>query len=1261
MRSLLLVLAVGVLGTGLSGRAAEDPPKKFTPEERKQLEAKLQEVHEAGVKQYQAGKVAEAAKTLEEGLGIARRLYPREAYADGHPDLANSLNDLAVVLNSQGKYAGAEPLHREALAMRRRLFQGDHPDLAASLNNLAVVLHEQRKYADAEPFHREALAMCRRLFKGDNPHVADSLYSLAVALWAQEKYADAEAFLREALAMRRRLFQGDHPDLAQSLDTLAGVLQKQRKYAEAETLYREVLAMRRRHLRGDHADLAQNLHSLASVLWKQRRYADAEILYREALAMRQRHVKGDRPEQADNLNSLAMVLQDQGKYADAEALDRDALAMRRRLFQGDHPDLAQSLNNLAMVLWAQGKYAEAEPLCRSALAMRRRLFQGDHPDLAQSMHNLALWLQDQGRYANAEALYREALAMQKRLFQGDHPDVAVSLQSLSSVLREQEKSAEAETLCREALAMHQRLFKGDDPNLADSLNNLALILQDQGRYADAEIFSRDAVRMYQGLFKGDHPGVARSLSTLAGVIRAQGKYADAEALEREALAMRRRLFPGDHTDLAESLNNLGCVLWAQGKYADAEALFRQALAMDQRLVKGDDPGLALVLHNLAAVLRDQGKYPDAEALFRQALAMDQRLFQGDHRDLAQCLNSLGGVLWAQGKYADAETFCRDALHMYRALAETHAQARAEGEALTFLATFPGSEHGYLSCAQALHAPPEVVYPEVWASKGTIARVFERHSLAGRAAASNPRAAALLAQLGDLRRRGADLILAPEPKDPATRRKWEEDVKDLADRIAALDRDLRPLLPALERSDRLARASPAELQKALPSEAVFVDLLSYVLNEQNPEVPGEKGTKRTRCYLAFVVSRGAIRWIDLGPAAPTDEAIALWREAITTPPYTIADLPARVRELVWAPLRREFPDGTRAVYLSPDLNLSRIPWSALPGDKPGRLVLEEFAVAVVPHGPFLLDQLWPQDPVPRQAQQVLVAGGIAYGDASQPADAAPAVVTDSRSSLPLQPGRPLTWGRLPAAADEARAVTGRAARHQLEARLLTGADASAERVLAELPRARFAHLATHGFFADPQFRSVLQLDAKQFERTLRGERVGAGALSPLVLSGLVFAGANRPDTPGRGLLTGEALLDRDLSGLQLAVLSACDTGLGDVAGGEGVFGLQRAFHLAGCRNVIASQWKVNDAATAALMGAFYRALWDDRLPPILALQRAQLAVYRADPGQFRELALRGFGPGDKNLDAAKVVPAAVQSGGRNPPVLWAAFTLSGAGR
>src|SRR5262249_51523186 len=159
---------------------------------------------------------------------------------------------------------------------------------------------------------------------------------------------------------------------------------------------------------------------------------------------------------------------------------------------------------------------------------------------------------------------------------------------------------------------------------------------------------------------------------------------------------------------------------------------------------------------------------------------------------------------------------------------------------------------------------------------------------------------------------------------------------------------------------------------------------------------------------------------------------------------------------------------------------------------------------------------------------------------------------------------------------------------------------------------YAHLATHGFFADASVRSAFQIDERHFGQGAGGDRVRAAARSPLVMSGLVLAGANRAGAdaaPDRGILTAEAVVGSRLENLDLAVLSACDTGLGEVAGGEGVLGLQRAFHLAGCPNVVASLWKVDDEAACALMGLFYRFLWEQRLPPAAALREAQLHLYR----------------------------------------------------
>jgi len=230
----------------------------------------------------------------------------------------------------------------------------------------------------------------------------------------------------------------------------------------------------------------------------------------------------------------------------------------------------------------------------------------------------------------------------------------------------------------------------------------------------------------------------------------------------------------------------------------------------------------------------------------------------------------------------------------------------------------------------------------------------------------------------------------------------------------------------------------------------------------------------------------------------------------------------------------------------------------------------------------------------------------------------------------------------------------------------GTQAGTGQLLLDLPQARWAHLATHGFFAAPASGARQYLyDAKDFVRGLKGERVGTAARHPLTQTGLVLAGANlrgKEAGPDGGILTAEALAGLNLSGLELAVLSACETGLGEAASGEGVFGLQRAFHLAGTRTVVASLWKVNDDATAALMALFYHHLWQEKQPPREALRQAQLALYR-HPQDITRLA-RERGP-DLDTTVRRVTQPPPKTNGPRPSARaavrdWAAFVLSGAG-
>src|SRR5579872_3596618 len=142
---------------------ADDPPKKLTAEERKELEAKWNESNSDGLKAYRLGKYHDAQNSFEAGLELARRAYPKEEYPKGHASLATSMTNIAAAMVSQGKFADAETLAKDALAMRRELFKGDSGYALSSLNTLGQIYQLQGRLSDAETMLKESLEMSKRI------------------------------------------------------------------------------------------------------------------------------------------------------------------------------------------------------------------------------------------------------------------------------------------------------------------------------------------------------------------------------------------------------------------------------------------------------------------------------------------------------------------------------------------------------------------------------------------------------------------------------------------------------------------------------------------------------------------------------------------------------------------------------------------------------------------------------------------------------------------------------------------------------------------------------------------------------------------------------------------------------------------------------------------------------------------------------------------------------------------------------------------
>jgi serine/threonine protein kinase/tetratricopeptide (TPR) repeat protein len=286
----------------------------------------------------------------------------------------------------------------------------NQPEVEAELRTtLGNVYSGVAEFSNAAAMHREALAILRKLHQNEHPDIASSLQRLGFELWNGGELTEAESVLRESLAIRKRLFGNEHPEVARSLAQLGQVLRFQGKLVEAEAVQREALAMRRKLLDNGHAEVAHSLNNLGSLLDVEDKLDEAEVMLREALSIR-RKLFGDLNDAGETLDNLGHVLQRQGKLKEAETMHREGLAMRKKGLGDQHLWVGFSLHGLGEVLWKQGRLPDAETAFREAVALGEKLPGNEHPEVANWRQDLAGVLREEGKLPPAEGLYRTGYA-----------------------------------------------------------------------------------------------------------------------------------------------------------------------------------------------------------------------------------------------------------------------------------------------------------------------------------------------------------------------------------------------------------------------------------------------------------------------------------------------------------------------------------------------------------------------------------------------------------------------------------------------------------------------------------------------------------------------------------------------------------------------------------------------------------------------------------------------------------------------------------
>lgn len=880
--------------------------------------------------------------------------------------------------------------------------------------------------------------------------------------------------------------------------------------------------------------------------------------------------------EAFSLSSEMASLAEQGKYDEALVIAARRVALRRQWLPAAHPQLAAALNDQAVYANQKGDRKHAEELYRQALALLEQAPVTDPFTLANLLTNLALLYDQKAEHKQAEPLYQRALAILEQAHGTTSLYLANTLGNFAQHYKAQGDYVRAEPLYKRELAIRERY--GAVGNLHGALHNFAGLYAAKGDYAQAQQLYQRVLTMLEQQLGPAHTELALPLNNLAQAYRNTGEDERAEPLLKRSLELREKAYGPVHPHVANSLNNLGSLYKDKGDYAQAEPMLKRALAILEKLYGPDHPNVSFPLNNLAQLYYLQGNWSQTEELLRRVLTIRERTFGPQHPQLANLFRGFARLYQAKGDLAQATLFQQRTSDITEYNLTRNLVIGSERQKLAYLEMFAEQSNEMLALhlynAPAERQAAQLAFSVLLRHKG---RVLEAMSdtIAPLRQRANAQDKALFDQLSAARSQLAGLLLGgPGRGGPAA---YQAQISQFKQRIEQLETELSARSIALRA--QLQPITMEAVQAALPAQTALVEftLWSPVDRQGRPQ--------NRPHYAAYVLTRdGQLRWAALGAAEPIDAAVNDLRTALRDPRRRdIHKLARAVDEQLMRPVRALL-GNTAHVLVSPDGQLNLLPFAALV-DERGRYLVERFQFTYLTSGRDLLRL---QSNSPSETNAAVVVADPAFGErvneaAATTRDIKPVYGATPTTSLPLL--SQVYFRPLPGTAGEAKALQAILP----NAMVLTGQQAT-EAALRQLHRPRLLHIATHGFFLHDGFvqRQNATTPAGAPQRTAASEIQPSA--NPLLRSGLALAGANpRRSGEDDGVLTALETSALDLWGTQLVVLSACDTGVGEVRNGEGVYGLRRALVLAGAESQLMSLWPIADLSTRDLMRDYYQRL------------------------------------------------------------------------
>lgn len=971
-------------------------------------------------------------------------------------------------------------------------------------------------------------------------------------------------------------------------------LSKECKYSDAIAPAKRLLKLREQNLEPNYLDIASAKNNLAEVYRILTQFDKALPLYEESIELLEKKCGSNNIAISNVLNNLAALYYDQGYFDKALPRLQRSLKIRKRKFSLNNPLVGNSFNNIGNVHQAIGNIEKAKYFYRIALKIRKDTLDKNHFDIGTTLNNLAEIYRVFGKFEHALRLHRRALKIRQNSQNSNPSCIASSLNNIGELYRLIGNYEKALEYHEASLNFTKSIFRSDHPNAGTAYNNLGVLYAEMNLFSKAQEEYFKSKKIAEENCKPSHPNVCSSQNNIAELYRKIGKYDKALPLYLRSLKIRIKSFSLNNPDVGNSFNNLAELFRQMGKYKKALPLFKQSTKIREKFFKPDHPLIGNSLNNQAVLLLNIGKLKEALPLFEESLEIAKKSLGKDHPRVGDTLFNLATLYQKTGDSS-------------RALDNFKQSITVENKYLSNVFTTVGTERQRLACVQSLskrfyrfisliNEDFSMKFDELvqavewtWKRKGVVLEVQSRINQIIRKRLSIISESNWNRRLKLLEEFSRIAINTPEILK-VDYRTYQNRKKILQTRLDEIETSLFQKSKIFAKTITENEATYDSVQKSLPVDSALVEFIKIF----------DPVTKRTSRYLAFVLSKaGNLNLIDLNQKCdavelecklnlvqlrlreelnaihekPGDKSISAKREKIQSIRALAIDTHDALKDLyevLWKPIENLL-DKPKNIFISPDGNLNLIPFAALMDDD-DKYLIDKYSIAYLTSGKELVSKKIAEY---SSANELIAVASPEMGTV----DIEGEMVSASEYEVNMLSD-----------------LTGGGANNKT---ILSKNDATKSNLLLTLKSKgvpRILHIVTHGFFKRDQ---NIALDDTEKSTT--------NYENPLLHSGLIFPVFNKDDSENASSderrLTALEMTGTDLYGCQLAVLSSCHSGLGEVENGEGVFGLRRALALSGAKNIMISLWQVTDQRGSHQVISFYENLQNNS--PAESLRQAQL--------------------------------------------------------